>query len=66
MKHGGARPNAGRKAKDGATGLQRKQVMLDQKSIYYYRQKGDGDLSAGIRIRANDVSSLCSTAKARD
>lgn len=52
MPRGGARPGAGRKPADGATGLRRVNVSLDQASIDALRGLGGGDLSAGIRAAA--------------
>lgn len=47
--HGGGRPGAGRPTADGATGMQRKNVSLDQVTIDGARALGDGDLSLGLR-----------------
>ena len=52
-KNGGARKGSGRKALDGATGLKRVTVSLDDLSIEYLRKVGDGCLSIGIRRAAN-------------
>ena len=49
---GGARKGAGRKTADGASGVIRKQVTLDQPSIDTLRALGEGDLSIGIRRAA--------------
>lgn len=49
---GGARVGAGRATADGAHGVIRKNVTLDQSSIDKLRTLGDGDLSLGIRRAA--------------
>ena len=48
MKHGGARKGAGKPAQYG-TAMKRVNVMLDQATIEFYTQAGNGNLSAGIR-----------------
>lgn len=50
--HGGARPGGGKRPADGAQGVVRKNVTLDQASIDALRALGDGDLSLGIRLAA--------------
>ena len=50
--HGGPGRNQGRRAADGATGLVRRNVMLDDESANRLREHGDGDLSLGIRRAA--------------
>jgi hypothetical protein len=45
-----------RTAVDGAAGLVRKNVMLDQPSIDVMKNIGDGDLSLGIRRAATKVN----------
>ena len=50
---GGHKANpAGRPATDSATGLIRKQVMLDQASVDALTALGDGNLSLGVRRAA--------------
>ena len=51
-RRGGARPGCGVKPADGAQGVIRKNVTLDQPSIDALRALGDGDLSLGIRRAA--------------
>lgn len=46
---GGAGRGQGAKAADGATGLRRVNVSLDDASIEALRALGDGELSLGIR-----------------
>lgn len=53
--HGGARNGAGRKPADGATGLQRRTITLDDKRADKLRKLGGGDLSLGIRKAADLV-----------
>jgi len=55
-KHGGAGRGQGRRADDGATELQRKQVKLDQQTIDAMTDIGDGNLSLGIREAARRLS----------
>ena len=50
--HGGPRRNQGRRAADGATGLRRVNVTIDDTSADKLRAHGDGDLSLGIRRAA--------------
>ena len=52
---GGARVGAGRATADGAQGVIRKNVTLDQASIDKLRTLGDGDLSLGIRRAAANL-----------
>lgn len=47
--HGGARPGAGAKAGDGATGMRRVNITLDDVSDAIARRLGGGDRSLGIR-----------------
>jgi hypothetical protein len=51
-KRGGSRKGAGRKAKDGRTGMKRYNVTLDTKTVATLRQVGLGNLSEGVRIAA--------------
>lgn len=44
-----------RTAADGATGLMRKNIMIDQPSVDVLKVLGDGDLSLGIRRAAATV-----------
>ena len=50
--HGGPGRGGGRKAADGATGLVRRNIMIDEQSATKLRAHGDGDLSLGIRRAA--------------
>lgn len=52
---GGARAGAGRVTADGAQGVIRKNVTLDQVSIDKLRTLGGGDLSLGIRRAAANL-----------
>ena len=47
--HGGAREGAGAKAVDGASGLRRVNITIDDASDAIARKLGDGDRSLGIR-----------------
>ena len=51
-RRGGARQGGGVKPADGAQGVIRKNVTLDQASIDALRTLGGGDLSLGIRLAA--------------
>lgn len=55
--HGGAGRGQGRKAADGVSAVERKNVTLDAESIETLRAYGDGDLSLGIRRAAALVKS---------
>ncbi len=55
---GGPGRGQGVKAADGATGLKRVNVSLDEASIEALRQFGDGELSLGIRRAAAHISAL--------
>jgi hypothetical protein len=46
--HGGARPGAGAKAQFDKP-MERKQVMLDQRTVEDATRLGGGNLSAGLR-----------------
>jgi hypothetical protein len=48
-KRGGARPGAGRKAKDGASETVRKAMSLDKASVEWALEIGDGEFSVGVR-----------------
>lgn len=48
-RQGGARPNAGVKAADGATGVKRFNVTLDPASDEIAKRLGGGDRSLGLR-----------------
>jgi hypothetical protein len=52
--HGGKRANAGHKAKDGATGLKRVNVSLDEPTVSKAKSIGDGEMSLGIRRAVKD------------
>lgn len=52
--HGGAGRGQGLKAADGATGLKRINITINQEHMAILRDFGDGDLSLGIR-RAADL-----------
>ena len=52
---GGARKGAGRRPKDGAIGLKRVLITIDQSSVLTLRTLGGGDLSLGIRRAAGVV-----------
>jgi len=54
-RRGGPGMGQGRRAVDGATALQRRQVSLDQASIDTLADLGDGELSLGIRLAAGMV-----------
>lgn len=56
--HGGPGRGQGVKAADGATGLKRVNVSLDDASIEALRQLGDGELSLGIRRAAAHIKAL--------
>lgn len=55
--HGGPGRGQGLKAADGATGLKRVNVSLDEASIDALRKFGDGELSLGIRRAAAHIKS---------
>lgn len=55
---GGPGRGQGVKAADGATGLKRVNVSLDEASIDALRQFGDGELSLGIRRAAAHIKAL--------
>lgn len=55
---GGPGRGQGIKAADGATGLKRVNVSLDDASIEALRQFGDGELSLGIRRAAAHIKAL--------
>jgi len=52
---GGAGRGQGVKAADGATGLKRTNITIDQESADALRAFGDGDLSLGIRRAAAHI-----------
>jgi hypothetical protein len=54
---GGPGRGQGAKAADGATGLKRVNVSLDEASIETLRKFGDGELSLGIRRAAAHIKS---------
>lgn len=56
--HGGPGRGQGVKAADGATGLKRRNISIDDASADTLRQFGDGDLSLGIRRAAAHIKSL--------
>lgn len=49
---GGPGRGQGRKPADGATGIKRRNVSIDDASAEILRKLGDGDLSLGIRLAA--------------
>lgn len=53
--HGGAGRGQGLKAADGATGLKRRNISIDDASADILRTYGDGDLSLGIRRAAAHI-----------
>ncbi len=54
---GGPGRGQGIKAADGATGLKRRNISIDDASADILRQFGDGDLSLGIRRAAAHIKS---------
>ena len=54
--HGGAGRGQGVKAADGATGLKRRNISIDDASADVLREYGGGDLSVGIRRAAKRVA----------
>lgn len=56
--HGGPGRGQGVKAADGATGLKRRNISIDDASADTLRQFGDGDLSLGIRRAAAHIKAL--------
>lgn len=52
---GGKRQGAGRKAPDTDDKLYRKNVMLTQADIDYFRRIGNGELSMGIRLARKEA-----------
>lgn len=52
---GGAGRGQGVKAADGATGLKRRNISIDDASADVLRAFGDGDLSLGIRRAAAHI-----------
>lgn len=55
--HGGPGRGQGLKAADGATGLKRRNISIDDASADILRAFGDGDLSLGIRRAAAHLKS---------
>lgn len=55
---GGAGRGQGLKAVDGATGLKRRNITLDDARRDILRALGDGDLSLGIRRAADCVAKI--------
>jgi hypothetical protein len=53
--HGGPGRGQGRKSADGAKGLKRRNVTIDDESAEKLRAYGDGDLSLGIRRAARKL-----------
>ena len=53
---GGPGRGQGIKASDGATGLKRRNISIDDASADVLRALGDGDLSVGIRRAAAEIS----------
>jgi hypothetical protein len=56
--HGGPGRGQGIKAVDGATGLKRRNISIDDASANTLRQFGDGDLSLGIRRAAAHIKAI--------
>ena len=56
--HGGPGRGQGIKAADGATGLKRRNISIDDASADTLRRFGDGDLSLGIRRAAAHIKAL--------
>lgn len=56
--HGGPGRGGGKRAADGATGLKRRNVSIDDASADALRAFGDGDLSLGIRRAAAHIKAL--------
>lgn len=56
--HGGPGRGQGLKAVDGATGLTRRNISIDDASADVLRKYGDGDLSVGIRRAAAHIKGL--------
>lgn len=56
--HGGPGRGQGLKAADGATGLKRRNISIDDARRDILRALGDGDLSLGIRRAADLVSKV--------
>lgn len=54
---GGPGRGQGRKPADGATGLKRRNISIDDNSADVLRDFGDGDLSLGIRRSADHIAS---------
>lgn len=55
---GGPGRGQGVKAADGATGLKRRNISIDDASADVLRHFGDGDLSLGIRRAATHIKAL--------
>lgn len=55
--HGGKREGAGKPALYGEP-MERKNVMLDQKTIEFYTKIGGGNLSAGIRNHWRNLTTV--------
>lgn len=53
--HGGPGRGQGRKPADGATGLKRRTITIDDASADTLRALGSGDLSLGIRLAATRI-----------
>ncbi len=53
---GGPGRGQGIRASDGATGLKRRNISIDDASADVLRALGDGDLSVGIRRAAAEIS----------
>lgn len=53
---GGPGRGQGRKSADGATGLKRRSISIDDASADILRRFGDGDLSLGIRRAAKAIA----------
>lgn len=54
MASGGKREGAGRKAKDGSSGMVSYAVYLDERTVSRAREIGGGNLSLGIRLLAQN------------
>lgn len=56
-KHGGSRPGAGRKAEKSGK-LERRNLMLDRKTIRLFERAGNGNISLGARRAAKKIVEL--------
>ena len=56
---GGPGRGQGRKSADGATGLKRRNISIDDANADILRRLGDGDLSLGVRRAAAQIKKIC-------